>query len=126
MVPEAQAHSRELLDLHTASFKLALSSEVKIAFGTDCGMPPAPHGTNAIELEMMVRLGMSPLDVIRSATAVAAQALKMGERLGTIEKGKLADIIAVRGNPLADVKIFQKKENVALVMKEGNIYFNRL
>jgi imidazolonepropionase-like amidohydrolase len=105
---------------------MALEAGVKIAMGTDAGYTPVPHGTNAFELELMVRYGMSALDAILVSTRDAARALRMEDTLGTIEKGKLADIIVIDGDPLEDISVLQEKEKISLVMKEGAIYLNRL
>ncbi len=100
------------------SFKKALSAGVKIAFGTDAGV--FPHGHNAVEFAIMVKLGMTPLHAIQTATIHAAHLLGVTDR-GTLEAGKLADIIAVKGNPLKNAKIL---EQVGFVMKGGRVYKN--
>ena len=97
------------------SFRQAYAAGVKIAFGTDAGV--FPHGLNAREFAAMVKLGMKPLDAIRSATIHAAALLGAPDR-GTIGAGKLADLIAVKGNPLEDVTTL---ERVVFVMKDGNV-----
>ena len=99
------------------TFSRAHKAGVKIVFGTDCGV--GPHGDNAREFEYMVEGGMSPMDAIRSATSVAAEFLGVADRLGTIEAGKLADIIAVEGDPLADIS---RLRAVHFVMKEGVVH----
>ncbi|HUG98004.1 MAG TPA: amidohydrolase family protein [Gammaproteobacteria bacterium] len=99
------------------TFARAHEAGVNIVFGTDCGV--GPHGENAREFEFMVEGGMAPMDAIRAATSVAAKFLGVEDRLGTIEPGKLADIIAVEGDPLADVGRLQA---VHFVMKEGVVY----
>lgn len=99
------------------TFAKAHRRGVKIAFGTDTGV--SPHGENAKEFRYMVENGMSPLDAIRAATLDAAQLLNETERLGRIEAGLLADIIAVPGNPLNDITLL---EQVMFVMKDGAIY----
>ena len=90
---------------------------VKIAFGTDSGV--SPHGTNAEEFSLMVEAGMSAHDAILSATAQTADLLNIDTELGSISEGKLADIIAVAGDPLPDVSVL---ESVAFVMKDGQVY----
>ncbi|KAA3613990.1 MAG: amidohydrolase family protein [Calditrichaeota bacterium] len=100
-----------------ATFAKAYKSGVKIAFGSDCAV--SPHGDNANEFIYMVEGGMQPLEAIRSATLSAAQLLEIDDRLGTIENGKIADIIAVPGNPLKDIA---KMKDVVFVMKEGKVY----
>jgi imidazolonepropionase-like amidohydrolase len=100
-----------------ATFGRAWRAGVKIAFGTDSGV--SEHGANAREFEYMVEAGMPPLDAIRSATLATAELLGASDRLGSIEPGKLADVIAVSGDPLQDVKALAR---VAFVMKEGVIH----
>lgn len=96
------------------NFRQANKAGVKIAFGTDTGV--TPHGDNAQEFALMVRGGMSPSEAIRSATVVAAELIEMSDELGTIEVGKIADIIAVDGNPLEDVTVL---ESVHTVIRDG-------
>ena len=97
------------------SFRKALSAGVRIAFGTDAGV--YPHGLNAREFASMVSLGMKPADAIRSATLGAADLLGVDDR-GEIAPGKLADLIAVPGNPLEDVTAL---EHVKFVMMGGKV-----
>jgi imidazolonepropionase-like amidohydrolase len=104
------------VNLHNETFKRALKSKVKIVFGTDTYSIP---GSNAHELTRMVELGMMPLDALRSATADAAELLGLGSSVGTIEPGKLADIVAFAGNPTVDISAV---ERVKFVMKEGIVY----
>ena len=98
------------------SFARAIREGVKIAFGTDTGV--SPHGRNAEEFALMVRNGMSPALAIRSATADAAELLGVSSRVGTIQQGKEADLIAVSGDPTSDVRLL---ENVGFVMKRGKV-----
>jgi imidazolonepropionase-like amidohydrolase len=107
--------------LHEASFKKALAAGVKIAFGTDAG--PFPHGTQAIEFEWMTRYGMSPMAAIQAATINAADLMGWADQIGAIEPGKFADIIAVSGDPLDDIK---QLEHVKFVMKGGEVVRNGL
>ncbi len=99
------------------TFAKAYKEGVKIAFGTDAGV--FPHGLNAREFYYMVEAGMPPLEAIQSATINTASLLNVEDQLGSIETGKLADIIAVDGNPLDDIKLL---ENVIFVMKDGKVY----
>ncbi len=101
-----------------ASFKLALQSGVDLVFGGDVGV--FSHGTNYRELEMMVEYGMEPIKVLQSATSVNARVLHMKDR-GNLQKGFLADIIAVEGDPTKDIS---KMRKVGFVMKDGVIYKN--
>lgn len=95
----------------------AYKKGVKIAFGTDAGV--FPHGLNALEFGYMSDAGMSNADILRSATADAAQLLRLDRRLGTLEPGKWADLVAVDGDPLTDIRVM---ERVSFVMKGGKIY----
>lgn len=108
---------RQVAPVVEASFKRALNGGVKIAFGTDSGV--SKHGLNAREFELMVQYGMDENAAIASATVTAAEVLGMSNTLGTIEKGKTADIIAVEGNPIQDISILKQ---VDFVMKEGTVY----
>ena len=100
-----------------STFAKAHKSGVKIAFGTDSGV--SAHGDNAQEFALMVEAGMSPADAILSATVNSADLLGISETLGSLEPGKLADMIAVKGNPLENIRFL---ESVAFVMKDGKIY----
>ncbi len=100
-----------------ATFAKAYREGVKIAFGTDTGV--SPHGDNAEEFVHMVAEGMPPMVAIQSATAVTAELLGISDKVGTLEAGKLADLIAVEGDPLDDVTLLQ---DVRFVMKEGVVY----
>ncbi|MCC7424634.1 MAG: amidohydrolase family protein [Planctomycetaceae bacterium] len=99
------------------AFRKAHTAGVKIAFGTDTGV--SPHGDNAREFELMVAGGMPPMRAIQAATRTAAQLLKIEDRLGTIEPKKIADIVAVEGDPLKDIKAMK---NVVFVMKQGEVF----
>jgi imidazolonepropionase-like amidohydrolase len=113
-VPKAKAAQSH----HEISFKNALAKGVKIAFGTDAGV--YPHGDNAQEFRYMVEAGMKPVDALKSATSVNAQLLGVTE-LGVLEPGKLADVVAVPGDPVADIR---QTEKVFFVMKEGVVFRN--
>ena len=97
-----------------ATFKKAHERGVKIAFGTDAGVQP--HGTNSDEFVYMVQYGMSPMKAIKSATINTAMLLGINDDLGSIDIGKTADIIAVKGNPILDI---ENIKNIRFVMKEG-------
>jgi imidazolonepropionase-like amidohydrolase len=111
--PPIRAKMDEVTPLMDQSFRLALRSGVKIAFGTDASV--YPHGQNARELAVRVKLGQTPIEAIRGATVYAAQVLGVDDR-GIIARGKLADLVAVSGDPLRDIAAL---ERVAFVMKGG-------
>src|SRR5438067_5649600 len=100
-------------------FRNAVKMGVKISFGTDAAV--YPHGQNAKEFKLMVDLGMSAIDALKSATANDAELLGLSQKLGTLEKGKLADVIAMPGDPTSDITA---TERVSFVMKEGKIVRN--
>ena len=113
VVPKAIAVSSRIQE----SFSRAYKAGVKIAFGTDAAV--YAHGKNYLEFQYMVEGGMSPMETIKAATTSAADLLDQKENLGAIEKGKLADIIAVDGDPIKDVR---SMKDVVFVMKDGKIY----
>src|SRR5256712_2110037 len=98
----------------------AFASGVKVAFGTDAAV--YPHGLNAREFAVMVKLGLTPMQSIQAATVNAADLLGWSDRIGSIEAGRFADIIAVSGDPLADVSVL---EHIAFVMKGGQVIVKR-
>lgn len=110
-------HDRGLGELHRQNFTKALRAGVKLSFGTDAGV--CPHGINARQFAFMVKYGMTPLQAIQSATTSAANLLGKSDILGSLQPGKYADIIAVSGDPLEDIRVL---ENVKFVMKEGKVY----
>jgi len=119
ITPENKLKLTNTVNEHTASFKQALTTPVKIVFGTDTFELP---GTNAQELELMVRYGLRPLDALQAATSTAAELLGLSQLIGSIEAGKAADLFAVPGNPLDDIRVLQQ---VQFVMKAGQVYLHR-
>jgi imidazolonepropionase-like amidohydrolase len=110
-------HDRELGEIQRRNFTKAVRAGVKMSFGTDAGV--CPHGINARQFAFMVRYGMTPMQAIQSATRNAADLLGRSELLGSLQPGKYADIIAVSGDPLENIRLL---EDVKFVMKEGKIY----
>ena len=106
------AKVEKIIDDHSVSFRLALEAGVPIAAGTDAGTPFNVPGLLAEELVLMASNGMSNKDAIRSATLLAAKAVKADSLIGSIEKGKLADLIVVEGNPLEDLKTLKTPSHV--------------
>ena len=116
--------AREVVEAHMNSFALALRMKLRIGMGTDFeGSPLFPHGENGMELELMVQGGMSASDVIVAATATNAAILGIEKKLGTIETGKIADLIAVPGNPLKEIGLFRRVE---FVMQGGRVACSRI
>jgi imidazolonepropionase-like amidohydrolase len=111
--PKAQAIGPQIQGMFARAYKAG----VKIAFGTDQGV--APHGENAKEFGYMVEAGMPPLEAIRAATLYGATVMGWDDRLGTLEAGKLADIVAVPGDPAKDIAAMNA---VSFVMKDGAVY----
>ena len=109
--------AQQIMTAQLANFRKAVEAGVKIGFGTDIGV--CRFGTNAREFTLMVENGMTPMQAIQAATTADADLLGVSSKLGSITRGKLADIIAVRGDPLQDVRLL---EDVRFVMKEGRIY----
>jgi imidazolonepropionase-like amidohydrolase len=99
------------------TFRRAHKAGVRIAFGTDSGV--SVHGENAHEFELMVEGGMPPMEAIQSATLTASRLLKIDDRLGTLAAGKIADVIAVEGNPLENIGAMRR---VVFVMKDGTVF----
>ena len=111
------AHDRDLADAQRRNFTKAVRAGVKMAYGTDAGV--CPHGINGRQLAFMVKYGMTPMQAIQSATVNAADLIGHSELFGSITAGKSADIIAVSGDPIADIHAL---EHVSFVMKEGRVY----
>ena len=114
--PALQAKAKAAMAARSEMFRNAVKMGVRISFGTDAAV--FPHGQNAKEFKLMVDLGMSPIDALKSATASDAELLGIAQKVGTLEKGKLADVIAVPGDPTVDVTA---TERVSFVMKEGKV-----
>src|SRR6266550_4607877 len=117
--PALQAKAKAAGAARSDMFRNAVKMGVKISFGTDAAV--FPHGQNAKEFKLMVDLGMTPIDALKSATANDAELLGIAQKVGTLEKGKLADIVAMPGDPASDITA---TERVFFVMKEGKIVRN--
>jgi len=111
-----QAKAKAAAAARSDMFRNAVKVGVRVSFGTDAAV--YPHGQNAKEFKLMVDLGMSPIDALKSATANDAELLGIAQKVGTLEKGQLADVIAMVGDPIADITA---TERVSFVMKEGKI-----
>src|SRR6266699_2156276 len=117
--PALQAKAKAAGAARSDMFRNAVKMGIKISFGTDAAV--FPHGQNAKEFKLMVDLGMQPIDALRAATGNAADLFGIAQKTGTLEKGKFADVIAMPGDPTADITA---TERVSFVMKEGKIIRN--
>jgi imidazolonepropionase-like amidohydrolase len=107
-------------DTQVVAFKRSLEAGVKMAVGTDAiGKPLTPHSDNAHEYQLMVEHGMQAADVLRAGLITGAEVVGLGDRVGQLEAGRLADVIAVEGDPLADISALRR---VRFVMKDGRVY----
>jgi imidazolonepropionase-like amidohydrolase len=117
--PAVEAKMRAAIEAINQTFKRALAKGVRIGMGTDAAV--YPHGRNTEEFRMMANLGMSPLDALRAGTSLDAELLGLQDKIGALEAGKLADVIAMPGDPTENIR---QAEKVYFVMKEGVIYRN--
>ncbi len=115
--PERGAHEHQILDLKVQEFKKQIAAGVPMAAGSDVG--PFPHGTQAREFELMVKYGMTPLAVLQADLLNGAKVLGWEGQVGSLERGYLADVVAVQGDPLQDISALK---NVGFVMKGGTVY----
>lgn len=116
--------ARALLDQQLISFRKALAAGVKMALGTDGG--GFGHGQNAKELAYLVEAGMTPMQAIVAATGMAAQCIGLGDEVGVLRQGMLADLLVVDGDPLQNVRILQDRSRLRLILKDGGIVKNSL
>lgn len=117
--PKIAAKARDAIASIQSMFKRALAKGVRIGLGTDAAV--YPHGLNAGEFHLMVDLGMKPVDALKAGASSDAELLGLDKQVGSLEAGKLADVVAVPGDPIADIR---QTEHVFFVMKEGVVYRN--
>src|SRR2546426_41956 len=117
--PKIAAKARDAIAFIQSMFKRALAKGVRIGLGTDAAV--YPHGLNAGEFHLMVDLGMKPVDALKAGASSDAELLGLDKQIGSLEAGKLADVVAVPGDPIADIR---QTEHVFFVMKEGVVYRN--
>jgi imidazolonepropionase-like amidohydrolase len=122
--PHMQERARALKEIHQETLHQALAAGIKVVGGTDAG--GYVHGDNARELELMVEKGMSTMQAIQAATGWAAECVGLEKEIGTIEKGKLADLLVIDGDPLANISLLRDLERLMLVMKGGETYVDLL
>lgn len=122
--PYALRKAQEVKEAHYNSFRMAVQLGAPIAMGTDTGV--GPHGSNAEELERMVEGGLTPMQAIVATTKTAAECSRVGDSVGTLEPGKLADLLIVDGDPLADIRVLQDRDKLAVIIKDGVAHKNTL
>ena len=122
--PMIAAKASAIIEAHRLSFRHALEAGVKIAMGSDSGI--SHHGENGRELQLMVENGMTPMQAIQASTYHASRLLHLDKQLGTLEEGKLADVILVTADVLQDISAIANPANVQLVLKDGQSVKNQL
>jgi imidazolonepropionase-like amidohydrolase len=123
-LPHVRERAQHLQEHHAESLRRAVAAGVRIAAGTDAG--GHGHPSNALEIECLVKAGLTPLQALRAATGWAAECLGLDRDIGTVEEGKLADLVVVAGDPVTDVVVLQDPARIALVLKDGEVIANRL
>mgnify|MGYP005839681375 FL=1 len=118
--------SKSVMKSHFLSVRRAYKAKIPIAMGTDAGTPFNCHGENLKEMELLVKAGMTPMEAVVATTKVASEVLGLEKKIGTLEKGKLADLLVVDGDPLKDIGLLQDKDKILVIMKEGCFYKNQL
>jgi imidazolonepropionase-like amidohydrolase len=124
ILPQSVRKTKEVMEDHKRNIGEAARAGVRIAMGTDSGV--GHHGSNAEELQLMVEAGMTPMQAIVASTKTASECIHMQADVGTLEAGKLADLLVVDGDPLGDIRVLQEKERLALIMQGGRAHRNAL
>lgn len=121
--PYVRERAHAMFSHHLDTVRRAVEAGVKVVAGTDAG--GHGHPPNAVELEHLVAAGLAPADALRAATGLAAECLGLEAEIGTLEKGKRADVVVVAGDPLADVRVLRDVQRIKLVLKDGAIEVRR-
>ncbi len=127
-LPKEQWPNDLILNAYDSMYRVipkAFKLGVRIATGTDAGSDLVPHGCNAMELELLTTIGMTPMQAIVAATRTGAELLDWADSIGTLEKGRYADLLVVKGDPLQDIRLLQEKANILSVIKEGRVVIDR-
>jgi imidazolonepropionase-like amidohydrolase len=119
--PEMIEKAQRIRGLHRAAISAAIAAGVKVAMGTDSGV--GPHGRNVRELGEMVSCGMTPMQAIVASTTVPAELLRRPD-IGSLEAGKVADVVVVHGDPLADIDSLADPDHIRLVIKDGRVAYD--
>ncbi|MFC1937704.1 amidohydrolase family protein, partial [Chloroflexota bacterium] len=114
------AKQRRIQPFCYETFRRMHEAGIRIAMGTDMGLDQGTH-----EIELFTKLGMTNMEALVAATKVAAEACSLGNETGTLDVGKYADIVAVNGDPLQDIRAYQDRENIRMVMKEGRVNIDK-
>ena len=122
--PHIKARAEALMHIHQESLHRAIETGAKITAGTDAG--GFVHGDNAREIELMVERGLTPMQAIQTATGWAAECIGLAGEIGTVEKGKQADLLAVAGNPLSNIGVLRDRDAIKLVMRAGVAYVDKV
>jgi imidazolonepropionase-like amidohydrolase len=124
ILPQSVRKTHEVLEDHKRNIGNAIKSGVRVAMGTDSGV--GHHGSNAEELQLMCEAGMTPMQAIVASTKTASECVHMDRNVGTLEPGKLADLLLVDGDPLDDIGILRDKGRLALIMQGGRAHKREL
>lgn len=125
-IPEyAVAKASQVAASHLNSFKMALQAGLTIALGTDAGTPLNFHGENALELQLMTENGMSNEQALLAATKTASEVVDRADLIGSVEVGKLADLLIIEGNPLEDISLLVKKDPIKIIIQNGKVVHTR-
>ncbi|MCK5184737.1 MAG: amidohydrolase family protein, partial [Candidatus Heimdallarchaeota archaeon] len=120
--PEVQVKTKETGTAQRKAHKIAYEKGVQIAVGTDAGTPGNFHGTTGSEIKFMVEnVGMTPAEALQAATIVGAKCVHLDDKIGVIEKGKIADIVISNKNPLEDISVVENPKNFSHVIKGGKV-----
>lgn len=125
LLPSVHRKASEAVEHHVSNFKRAHKAGVKLAMGTDSGVPFTFHGNNLDELVYLVEMGLTPMEAIQVATLKSAEMLRTDQRTGSLEEGKLADLVMFDGNPLDDIRQLRDKSRMKWVIKDGEVVIRR-
>ena len=123
--PDVVRKAQSAIDRHVEGFKRAYKAGVKLAMGTDTGVPFTDHGNNLDEVVYLVEMGLGPMEALSATTLEAAKLLRMDDRIGSLEAGKLADFVVIDGDPLTDVRVLQDKRRILTVAIGGKTMVER-